>query len=115
MQADFPRLSLGTVYRNLDVLVSEGEIDELPSTGSLRRYHANLEQHNHFICEVCGVVQDITLPVPKQLKSSLRRNHRLSANRIRVDFFGLCVECGPSRGQRKHMTKPSESLRVKST
>ncbi len=70
MQADFPRLSLGTVYRNLDVLVSEGEIDEIPSVGSLRRYHANLEQHNHFICEVCGGIRDITLPVPKQLKSS---------------------------------------------
>ena len=64
MQADFPRLSLG----------------------SLRRYHANLEQHHHFICEVCGAIRDITLP--------------LNTNRIRVDFFGLCIECGPDRGQR---------------
>ncbi len=111
-----PNLSRGSkTYRNLEVLVSEGGIEEISSVGSLRRYHANLEEHNHFICEVCGVIRDISVPVPKRLKSSLRRNHRLSANRIRVDFFGLCVECGPGRGQRKQMTKPSEGIRVKST
>jgi Fe2+ or Zn2+ uptake regulation protein len=90
---ELPRLSLATVYRNLDVLVSEGEIEPVASAGPALRYDANREPHHHFNCESCGCIQDVDLTPPRGLRMRLRRDHALEASRLRIDFYGLCSEC----------------------
>ena len=47
-----PRVSLGTVYRNLRLLVAEGLVKELP--GPHARFDGNLSEHHHFTCLSCG-------------------------------------------------------------
>lgn len=89
---ELPRLSLATVYRNLEVLVSEGEVEPVASSGALR-YDGNLEPHHHFNCEACGRIQDVELAPPRGLLVRLRRDHELEASRLRIDFYGLCTEC----------------------
>ncbi len=93
LRPEIPQLSLGTLYRNLDVLVSEGLIEQIPTVGAERRYQAKLRPHHHFICEDCGIIRDAELPVPKQLKSRLRRAYHLNADKIRIEFYGLCQRC----------------------
>ena len=87
-----PNLSLGTVYRNLQVLVSEGLVDELPSAGGAR-YDGNPKLHHHFICEACGAIDDLHLQAPPSLAQKLRRARGRTASRVRIDFFGLCEAC----------------------
>src|SRR5882672_7526392 len=47
-----PRVSLGTVYRNLRLLVAEGLVNELP--GPHARFDGNISEHHHFTCVACG-------------------------------------------------------------
>jgi Fe2+ or Zn2+ uptake regulation protein len=88
-----PRLSLGTVYRNLEVLVAEGEIEAVPCDGGALRYDGNTAPHHHFTCERCGGIQDIEIGAPRGLARRLRERYALRARRVRIDFIGLCNSC----------------------
>ena len=90
---EMPSLSLGTVYRNLEVLVAEGTVDEVASSGGAVRYDGNVEPHHHFHCERCGRILDVDLPVPRGLARRLQRERGLQARRLRIDFFGSCSTC----------------------
>ena len=92
---ELPNLSLGTVYRNLEVLVSEGAIEEVPSVGGVR-YDGNVRPHHHFICESCGAIDDVHLQAPPELARKLRRARRRTPRRIHIDFYGLCESCESS-------------------
>jgi Fur family peroxide stress response transcriptional regulator len=90
---DFPRLSLATVYRNLDVLVDQGEIDVVPAPSGVLRYDGNRAPHHHFSCEACGGILDIELPAPRRLAARLQRERALRVRKIRIEFIGLCSTC----------------------
>lgn len=93
LRAEFPRISLATVYRNLEVLVCEGAIEQVPSSSGVMRYDANPVPHHHFVCEDCGDIRDLELRLPRSLLQRLERRYRLRAERVRADFFGLCPAC----------------------
>ena len=100
-----PRLSLATVYRNLEVLLADGSVAEVAGTGPATRYDANAEPHHHFVCESCGRILDLYGPRPRNLARRLAREQGLRARRVRLDFYGSCPEClrapearGPSGG-----------------
>ena len=52
----FPKLSLGTVYRNLSMFKASGEIVSLGTVNGVERFDAIVEPHVHFICSGCGAV-----------------------------------------------------------
>jgi Fe2+ or Zn2+ uptake regulation protein len=93
LQEELPRLSLGTVYRNLEILVSEGRIEAVSTPHGPTRYDGNLSPHHHFLCEGCGQIEDIELRLPPGLTERVRRKHRVIPTRVRVDFYGLCRTC----------------------
>jgi Fe2+ or Zn2+ uptake regulation protein len=66
-----PALSKGTVYRNLKVLLEEGEISELALSGTMSRYEGNGKDHYHFICERCGKIIDLEEPIDRDLDRHL--------------------------------------------
>jgi Fur family peroxide stress response transcriptional regulator len=86
-------LSLGTVYRNLEVLIATGEVDEVPNSLGATRYDGNVEPHHHFNCERCGRILDVDIPVPRGLTRRLVRERGLRSSRVRISFFGLCATC----------------------
>ena len=88
-----PNLSLGTVYRNLNLLVDEGAAGRMAFP--VERYDANVEPHPHFRCEVCGGVFDLDLPYDKGLdeKALLASGHDIRSHEL--IFYGVCVNCKP--------------------
>src|SRR6476660_6016183 len=62
-----PKLSLGTVYRNLRILVAQGLVRTLDSGGQFSLFEAAKAPHYHLICRVCGAVTDVEAPVDEQL------------------------------------------------
>jgi Fe2+ or Zn2+ uptake regulation protein len=93
LRSEMPALSLGTVYRNLEILVAEGLVDEVPCSDGASRYDGNVEPHHHFNCESCGQILDVELPTPRGLRKRLAGSHGLHARRVRISFFGLCATC----------------------
>ena len=60
IRREFPNISLGTVYRNLNLLAEIGEIQKLSPGIGPDRFDGNPAPHYHFICRHCGCVMDLT-------------------------------------------------------
>lgn len=66
LKPEMPRLSLGTVYRNLQQMAREGRLTELD--GPVTRFDAVTRPHTHFRCRACGAVLDLeTVPYDERL------------------------------------------------
>ncbi|MFO8044230.1 MAG: transcriptional repressor [Alkalispirochaeta sp.] len=98
LRNEFPTLSLGNVYRNLNILVDQGLANRLGFGSTFDVYEANREGHFHFICDRCGAIEDIELP--EQQSRLVRtwiendRGHRIS----NMEVHGLCNSCLATEG-----------------
>jgi len=89
-----PNISLGTVYRNLNLLKDEGLIKEVTIYGSSSaRYDANLEPHHHFICLVCNSVYDLPVQDENVNVSHLVSGRDFKIKFVKLDIFGICDKC----------------------
>ncbi len=88
-----PRISLGTVYRNLDTLSELGDIRKLELTGSQKRFDGDVRPHYHIRCSQCGRIDDVHLPAPGTLAASLRPATDYMVTGHQIEFNGLCPDC----------------------
>ena len=58
----YPNISLGTVYRNLNLLVEQGEVLKLSCDDNRDHFDATTTPHHHFFCKCCHQVSDLPLP-----------------------------------------------------
>ena len=96
LKEEFPRLSLGTVYRNLSLLESMGEILKISAAGTCERYDGNPGEHYHFVCESCSRVDDVAVPVITNLNNEVQTATGAKVNKHTTLFFGTCKECSDS-------------------
>lgn len=68
-----PRISLGTVYRNLDFLADSGEIRRLEAAGSTKRFDGDISWHQHVRCLRCGRIGDVMQPLGHALGGTASR------------------------------------------
>ncbi len=87
-----PRISLGTVYRNLEFLSNKGLVLKLGAPGAQKRFDGNPEPHPHIRCAVCTCVADVECEVQvPELPSSCTAGYKiLNTN---VEFVGVCPKC----------------------
>ena len=92
-----PKISLGTVYRNLDLLTRTGIIQKLEFGGEEARFDGNLTPHHHVRCVKCGRVDDIHGP-PLDLLGGMRDDFNgYCVLGHRIEFFGVCPQCKDMR------------------
>lgn len=86
-----PRVSLGTIYRNLDKLREQGRLRVLRLDGGEAHFDARTDPHDHFVCEACGAVRDLpggeSAPADDGRASGCLVRWRTTA------FYGLCGDC----------------------
>ena len=88
-----PRISLGTVYRNLEILSEMGKIQKLELSGSLKRFDWNPKKHYHIRCVRCDRVDDTPLAPLNQLEDELYEATVFQIIGHNLEFTGLCPEC----------------------
>ena len=93
LKKEFPSLSMGTVYRNLNILVEQELIRKLPFGSTHDRYEAIKSPHYHLVCEACGCVQDFDMPHYKKINKQAQQMSGFNISRHRIDFFGICEKC----------------------
>ena len=87
-----PRISLGTVYRNLQRLAAEGRIGVTYLEGRVARYDPTLAGHDHFVCRLCGRVDDLSPTHPAAgIRAARRAGHVVSS--YAVLLYGRCRDC----------------------
>ena len=94
------KISRGTVYRNLNVLVQQGEVLQV-KLPDLDRFEWHAEKHYHLICQGCGAVSDTQLPYDAQLDQQAAKETGFIIKRHRTVFEGLCPECQLNKSETK--------------
>ncbi len=90
---EFPNLSLGTVYRNLNILVEQGKVNRLQYGSTFDRYDADIYEHYHFICKHCGRIYDLQIEPQEDLEQVAQKASGHQVEDHKIDFFGICQEC----------------------
>lgn len=93
IRKDYPSISLGTVYRNLNFLVSQGEILKLSCGDGCEHFDGNPEPHNHFICRNCGRVFDLDMEPIDHIISLASANFPGEIEGHVTYFYGKCFDC----------------------
>jgi Fur family ferric uptake transcriptional regulator len=88
-----PRISLGTVYRNLEILSKSGMVLKLELGGSQRRFDGAVQSHYHVRCSRCGCVQDVVMQPVRDLEDKLRGQCDFEIVGHRLEFIGVCPAC----------------------
>ena len=91
-----PRIGLGTVYRNLELMADSGMILKLEVGGTQKRFDATTDTHYHIRCSGCGKVDDIDTPVMDTLVQTAADSTSYQILGHHVEFTGLCPECQQS-------------------
>ena len=93
LKKEFPNLSMGTIYRNIGILVHQGLIDRIAFGSTFDRLDANVTEHYHFICERCDAIIDLNLPVDPRIDKQVPASEGFEVHRHAVEFYGLCPKC----------------------
>ena len=90
LREEMPRLSLGTVYRNLHQMAQEGMLQELE--GPTARFDACLAPHAHIRCTCCGRVMDLSaLEEPAPVRSAAEAGWQVERYSLMLE--GICHAC----------------------
>ena len=93
IKEEFPNISLGTVYRNLNLLVELGEIQKLTCGDGKDHFDADTSPHYHFVCHSCGAVQDLAMSPLSNLNDMANAVTDGKIDSHTVYFYGTCGAC----------------------
>ncbi len=93
LKKEISSLSLGTVYRNLNILTEQGLIRRFDFGSTFDRYDADISPHYHFCCERCGSFVDLETPVDEGLNKEVEKTTNFKISSHRIEFYGLCDKC----------------------
>jgi len=94
LSVEFPTMSLATVYRNVLLIKSLGEVLELGFAGDSNRYDGNKPYpHPHVVCVKCKTIIDPDLESLKDMTAEVSAETGYTILSHRVDFFGICRAC----------------------
>jgi Fur family ferric uptake transcriptional regulator len=96
VRMELPHISMGTVYRNLDVLTRSGEVRKVEMPHGPARYDADLRPHHHVRCVECGALDDVfEAPAPGPAPRESARGFKIYG--MTVEYAGLCPACHTSK------------------
>ena len=93
VRTKLPRVSLGTVYRNLDILTRAGRIRKIDVGGGRKQYDGGMHRHYHVRCVECGRVGDIGADRIGDLDAAAERTSGFDILGHELVFQGTCGQC----------------------
>ena len=87
-----PKISLGTVYRNLERFEEEGKVMKI-SEENFSRFDGNPEDHPHFVCNKCGRVFDIGQEISLNFNKEKLEEEGFEVKGEGIKIYGLCNKC----------------------
>ncbi|MDR1957412.1 MAG: transcriptional repressor [Treponema sp.] len=93
-----PGLSLGTVYRNINLFLEEGSVVSIGIVEGEERFDGSVMPHPHCICTGCGAVLDLPGTLPLDYGIDLPRSEGPVHEGFQIDyqktvFYGRCSRC----------------------
>ncbi len=92
MRSELPAVSLGTIYRTLDILRGIGLV-QVFTFGGAARYEAALDKHHHLVCVACAEILNVPVPEVGALALSVGQDHRYTGLDAALVVTGRCARC----------------------
>lgn len=97
VKEEFPNISLGTVYRNLNFLVEHGQAQKLDLGDGFEHFDGNATPHQHFLCNVCHRVIDLEMDSIDHIDVIANAGFDGEIQGHCIFFYGLCEKCKNNR------------------
>jgi Fur family ferric uptake transcriptional regulator len=88
-----PNISLGTVYRNLEVLTQCGVINKIETTGSHMRFDHVVENHYHIRCIRCNNLNNVMCDMDSAVEDIVKSESNYTIIGHRLEILGICPGC----------------------
>jgi Fur family ferric uptake transcriptional regulator len=96
----FPRISLSTVYRNLQLFKKLGLIDEHHFIDEHHLYEVKpTREHQHLVCVNCGKIIEFSCPLSDQFKDEIGKQYDFNVTTVDVKMMGYCAQCRSKNGK----------------
>lgn len=93
VKAELPKISLATVYKNLEALVRCGAVSKMSSGETAARYDIRTDHHFHTRCGGCGEIRDLEPVSSEELERLLDLPRGFKVADFRLEAVGRCGEC----------------------
>lgn len=94
-----PKISLGTVYRNLNELVELNKVLRITVPGDSDRFDKTLYPHAHLFCTCCLNLLDLQEPNLLDWINQLEKNNQAKILSSDISFHGICSSCQQNKGE----------------
>ena len=91
LRGPYPTLSLGTVYKTLEMLHSLGLARAVSSPGPTRRFDGRTHPHHHLWCTRCRRLTDVELHARADI--ALPAGIDFQVTDVTIQFDGICAGC----------------------
>jgi Fur family peroxide stress response transcriptional regulator len=95
VRPELPSISLATVYKVLDLFQRHGFLRKVSTEQQVARYDANLAAHHHLVCDTCGRIQDVHVPLPQDGLAA-PQGPEFTVSHYDIIFHGQCRACRAS-------------------
>ncbi len=102
IKENHPKIGKGTVYRNLDILTSEGALRKVEVADGPNRFDFTLKNHYHVICVKCGEVSDVDMDEIPDLLEKIHNTHGMEFLEYDISFKGVCPKCSAKIKEAQH-------------
>jgi Fe2+ or Zn2+ uptake regulation protein len=93
VRAELPGVSLGTIYRTLDILRELGLVQVFSHAGYAARFEAVLEKHHHLLCTQCGHLVNVEAPGLADIARTIAIGHDFAEVDCALTITGRCRTC----------------------
>ncbi len=93
LKVSHPKLSLGTVYRNLQYLSDTGRVRKITLPNDVDRYDGNIEDHYHLICTICESITDLEIDYFSDIDKIVSAKYGLDIDKHNLVFYHKCRNC----------------------
>jgi len=91
---DYPRISLSTIYRNLQLFKKLGLIEEHHFAEEHHHYEVkSVAEHQHLLCLNCGKIVEFACPLSQEFKEGVGKRYGFDVTGVEVRMTGLCSSC----------------------
>lgn len=97
IKEQYPNISLGTVYRNLNFLLEQGEIIKVDCGDGCDHFDGNIEPHYHFVCTQCHKLVDLDMKSIHEINDIANEGFDGEIEGNVTYFYGTCGECNQKK------------------
>jgi len=97
IKEQYPNISLGTVYRNLNFLLEQGEIIKVDCGDGCDHFDGNIEPHYHFVCTQCHKLVDLDMKSIHEINDIANEGFDGEIEGNVTYFYGICGECNQKK------------------